>query len=66
MWILWLLIVVVVFLAFGQMIYGNRGPWRGDGPGQPRESARELLDKRFARGELTRDQYEEMKRALEQ
>jgi len=29
------------------------------------ESAREILDRRYARGELTKEQYEEMKRTLE-
>lgn len=28
------------------------------------ETAREILDQRYARGEITREQYEEMKRTL--
>jgi uncharacterized membrane protein len=45
-----------------------RGPWwgwRGDDQGRRGQSAREILDQRFARGEITKEQYEEMKRALE-
>ena len=30
----------------------------------PPETAREILDKRYARGEITREQYDEMKRTL--
>ncbi len=34
-------------------------------PQQPEpESARDILDKRYARGEITKDQYEAMKRDL--
>ena len=29
------------------------------------ESARDILDKRFARGELTKEQHEDMKRVLD-
>ncbi len=61
MWIfpLLFLIVLVVFLF--------RGPWwieRGQGPGARRETAREILDRRLASGEITKEQYEELKRAL--
>ncbi len=30
-----------------------------------RESPREILDRRYASGEITKEQYEEMRRALE-
>jgi putative membrane protein len=61
MWIfpLLFLIVIVLFLF--------RGPWsidRGHGHGGARETAREILDRRFASGEITKEQYEEMKRTL--
>jgi len=60
MWIfpLLFLIVMVVFLF--------RGPWwmRSHGHGGTRETAREILDRRFASGEITKEQYEEMKRTL--
>lgn len=61
MWVfpLLFLIVMVVFLL--------RGPWwlgGGHGRGGLRETAREILDRRFANGEITKEQYEEMKRSL--
>jgi putative membrane protein len=54
------LVVFVVFLA--------RSPWSGGRGGSRdarRETAREILDRRFASGEITKEQYAEMKRTLE-
>jgi putative membrane protein len=61
MWIfpLLFLIVMIVFLF--------RGPWwggRGHDQGDRRETPREILDRRYAGGEITKEQYEEMKRTL--
>lgn len=61
MWIfpLLFLIVMVLFLF--------RGPWwmgRSHGHSDTRETAREILDRRYASGEITKEQYEEMKRTL--
>ncbi len=49
-------VVGVVFLV----LYFVRQGWRG----RHEESALEILQKRYARGEITREQYEEMKRDL--
>ena len=62
MWIfpLLFLIVMVVFLLRG-------GPgcfWRGRWHEARREAPREILDRRYAGGEITKEQYEEMKHAL--
>jgi len=62
MWIfpLLFLIVVIVFLF--------RGPWRswrGNGRGERRETPREIIDRRYANGEITKEQHEEMKQRLE-
>jgi putative membrane protein len=65
MWIVWLLISVGIVLLLGFLL---RGPWWG-GPGDDRggrgPTAREILDQRYARGEITKEQYEEMRRTLE-
>ena len=37
---------------------------RGAAPAETRESAAEILKKRYARGEITREQYQEMKQEL--
>lgn len=65
MWIfpLLFLIVMIVFLF--------RGPWwfRGGndrtGGSERRETPREILDRRYASGEISKEQYEEMKRTLQ-
>jgi putative membrane protein len=65
MGIVWLVVLVGVVVL---LVYLFRGPgfgWRGDEPGGHRPTAREILDQRFARGEITKEQYEDMKRALE-
>ncbi|CAN7167319.1 SHOCT domain-containing protein [Arthrobacter sp. LjRoot14] len=44
---------------------GPGGPWPGaGGPGQGRSRARQILDERFAKGELTADEYREQARIL--
>lgn len=65
MWILPVifLIICVVFL----FMFMSRGPgWfsRSWDRHDRRESAREILDRRFANGEITKEQYEDMKQAL--
>ncbi len=59
------LIIAVVFLAL--MFRGGAGPFCGgsrrDEP--QRETPRQILDRRYAGGEITKEQYEEMKRNLE-
>lgn len=63
MWIFPLLFLVVMLL----FLFRGVG-WPGCGGRRTRdreESAREILDRRYARGELTREQYQQMKKDLE-
>lgn len=64
MWI-FPLVFLVVALAF--LLRGGPGClWRGGGwRDGKRESPREILDRRYANGEITKEQYEEMRRTLE-
>jgi putative membrane protein len=65
MGIVWLIVLIAVVAL---LVFGFRGPgWgrRGDEQGGRGPSAREILDQRFARGEITKEQYEEMRRTLE-
>jgi len=66
-WMMWIiplafLIVFAIFLLRGGPMCGW-GHRRDRGGGT--ESAREILARRFASGEITKDQYEDMKRTLE-
>ncbi|HMN73222.1 MAG TPA: SHOCT domain-containing protein [Rhodoblastus sp.] len=59
-------LLIVVFLAW--LLLRDRRPRQAAGWTWPQaaapESARDILDKRYARGEITKDQYEAMKRDL--
>jgi len=65
MWIFPLIFLVIcLFFAFGFFLRGP-GRFRQDaGRAGSDESAREVLDRRYAKGEITKEQYEEMKHAL--
>lgn len=60
MWILPLLFLIVVVALV------VRSPWRCRGErGVTRgETAREVLERRYASGEITKEQFEDMKRTL--
>jgi uncharacterized membrane protein len=56
----WLLLIVgIVFLVRGR---GGRPPWTGDG----RETGIDVLERRFAEGELSLEQYRERRSVLEE
>jgi putative membrane protein len=70
MWMFWLLLVVGIVLvvvvavrALGGGLHREGTP--GGGDGRPsRTRAREVLDERYARGELTTEEYRERLSAL--
>ena len=72
MWIFWLLLVVgVVLLAvlavrlFGGGVRGSGPPPGEPGPAPlPESRARQVLDERYARGDLSTEEFEERRRAL--
>ncbi len=64
MWIFPLLFLII----FALFLF--RGPWwsrrdRDRTDESRRESAREILDRRYASGEITKEQYEDMKQTLD-
>ncbi len=61
--IFWIIVVVVIlYLIFGRG--GPRKPWEA-GPGTPPpESALDILKKRYARGEISKEDFERMKRDI--
>jgi putative membrane protein len=54
-WPLWLLFWIALVVAVGWLLWRRWGRPRGDGL----DRARELLAERYARGELTSDEYRE-------
>jgi len=70
MWI-FLMIMFVVMIIFIFLIFGSRGwrpPWWGPGghnrQGGETESALEILKKRYAKGEITKEEFEQMKKDI--
>jgi putative membrane protein len=59
---LWML-VPIAFMAF--MMYMMMGMHGGHGEGPRHEDARAILDRRYAAGEIARDEYERMRGDLE-
>ena len=58
------LVVLVALAARGGIATGPPPPAPGGPPGRSR--ARQILDERFARGELTTEEYQDRVRALEE
>ncbi len=65
MWLIPLFFFVVMLFCMRGM-FGRGSPGCGSHGGDTplQESAREILDKRFAKGEITKEEYEEMKKSL--
>jgi len=65
---MFVLMAVVLYFLFGRG--GSRPPWRDSGPGRSQaggepETAMEILKKRYARGEITSDEFQRTKREIE-
>ena len=57
MWIFPLICIVAMMFFFGRM-----GPWSGGrAQGGGDSSAKEILSRRYARGEITKDEYQRMR-----
>ena len=62
---MWIVFVVLIVLAiyFVVQVSKVRGP--SPPPGPPSETPLDILKKRYARGEITKDQFDNMKKDLE-
>ncbi len=63
MWIMWIGGFFVLVLVIYLLVYGLRSG--SPPPGSTPETPLDILKKRYARGEITREEYEQMKRDLE-
>ena len=61
MWIIPFLFFIV-FLFFMRNMFGSAN---GQNTNNHEESASEILDKRFAKGEISKEEYEQMKKTLD-
>lgn len=65
--ILWIVVWILILGGLGLVVYSlvRRGGTAGSTDGAPQDRALDILRERYARGEITREQYEEMRRTLE-
>jgi putative membrane protein len=65
----WFLLIPLFFVAFFALrffLWGWWGPWGGRGSYYRGDSAMQALRERFARGEITKDQFDQMRKDLAQ
>ncbi len=56
-WFMWLILVIVVAIAIYFIVQAQRG-------GSIRETPLEILKKRYAKGEITKEEYDRMRQDL--
>ncbi|HIE56559.1 MAG TPA: SHOCT domain-containing protein [Chromatiaceae bacterium] len=61
MWLVWILIILAVVWVIRSAV----SPDRGKSPPSQQDSALEILKARYARGEITAEEYQRMRRELE-
>jgi len=62
----WFFFIPLFFVAFFVLRFFWWGPWGGRGWHHQEDSAMEILKQRFARGEITREQFEQTRKDLAQ
>lgn len=68
-WLWWLLVLVGVVAVVVGLMWAGRGSRnrddRGGPSGTPESTARQILDERFARGEIDEEEYRARRRTLD-
>ena len=69
MWFIWPIMILVIVLVVVLLVRGsgggtNRGSGSAPGPGTGRTRVQAILDERYARGELTDEEYQGRLRQL--
>lgn len=57
--------IILIGLAVYLIYLNNNSRSTGSGPSSLRENPLEIAQKRYARGEITKEQFEELKRDLQ-
>jgi len=63
-WFFWLVIIGLIIWGVSTIVNNNRPHNRSDNL-PPHEDALQILKQRYARGEITREQFEQMKKDLQ-
>jgi putative membrane protein len=64
-WVIGALVMVACMYMMGRMMMGHGGSGHGGHDGQGTRSAHDVLAERFARGEISQEEFEERRRVLE-
>ncbi|WP_250645586.1 SHOCT domain-containing protein [Salidesulfovibrio onnuriiensis] len=60
--IIWMILLVLVVVYLGSKLFHGVGPRQGGGP--DRDDSLRIIREKYAKGEITADEYEHMKAVL--
>ena len=62
---MWLIVIVIIAVALYLIFSSNRNLTGGDSRGGRSESPLDILKRRYAEGEITKEEFDRMKREIE-